>query len=181
MRLTSYTDYAIRLLKFLAVEPNQAHTVAEISSAYAISRNHLTKVAHALGRAGLIDTVRGRKGGLRLGREPHLIKLGEVVGTTEAAMSLVECFGAGGHASLRPPVNFAMPLPMPGKAFSIPSTAIPWPISLQTRARSPACWACPTVDKLARPHWRRAPIPHKAWPGCRPGQVIKPPLGACSG
>jgi len=102
MRLTSYTDYAIRLLMFLAVEPNQAHTVAEISSAYAISRNHLTKVAHALGRAGLIDTVRGRKGGLRLGREPHLIKLGEVVGTTEAAMSLVECFGAGGACIITP-------------------------------------------------------------------------------
>ncbi len=102
MRLTSYTDYAIRLLMFLAVEPTQAHTVAEIASAYAISRNHLTKVAHALGRAGLLDTVRGRKGGLRLGRQPHLIKLGEVVGTTEAGMSLVECFGAGGECIITP-------------------------------------------------------------------------------
>jgi len=102
MRLTSYTDYSIRLLMFLAVEPTQAHTVAEIASAYAISRNHLTKVAHALGRSGLINTVRGRKGGLRLGRQPHLIKLGEVVSTTEAGLALVECFGPAGACVITP-------------------------------------------------------------------------------
>jgi len=102
MRLTSYTDYAIRLLMFLAVEPTQAHTVSEIASAYSISRNHLTKVAHALGRSGLINTVRGRKGGLRLGRQPHLIRLGEVVSTTEAGMALVECFGPAGTCIITP-------------------------------------------------------------------------------
>ena len=117
MRLTSYTDYAIRLLMFLAVEPTQAHTVAEIASAYGISRNHLTKVAHALGRAGLIDTVRGRKGGLRLGRQPNLIKLGEVVGTTEAGMSLVECFGAAGACIITPACSLRHALAEARKSF----------------------------------------------------------------
>ena len=117
MRLTSYTDYALRLLMFLAVDPTQAHTVAEISTAFGISRNHLTKVAHALGRAGLIDTVRGRKGGLRLGRKASLIKLGEVVGTTEAAMTLVECFGAGGNCIITPVCKLRHALAEAHKSF----------------------------------------------------------------
>jgi Rrf2 family nitric oxide-sensitive transcriptional repressor len=101
MRLTSYTDYALRLLMYLAIDPDGARTVAEVAEAYGISRNHLTKVAHDLGRKGLITTVRGRNGGLKLARPPVEIRIGEVVAHTEQGMSLVECFAPDGDCVIQ--------------------------------------------------------------------------------
>ena len=95
MRLTLYTDYALRTLMYLGVmEPQQA-SIAEIARAFKISESHLTKVVHHLGRLGLIKTTRGRGGGLRLAQPPGQISLGNVVRQTEEDMSLVECFGDG--------------------------------------------------------------------------------------
>ncbi|MBC7103057.1 MAG: Rrf2 family transcriptional regulator, partial [Parvibaculum sp.] len=54
MRLTLHTDYALRLLMHLALAPEKRVTIAEVSDAFAISRNHLTKVAHELGKAGFV-------------------------------------------------------------------------------------------------------------------------------
>ncbi len=92
MRLTVYTDYALRLLMYLAVKDEGLATIAEIAAGYAISKNHLMKVAHRLGVAGYVETVRGRNGGLRLAKPPEAIRIGEVVRHTEPDMALVPCF-----------------------------------------------------------------------------------------
>jgi Rrf2 family transcriptional regulator, nitric oxide-sensitive transcriptional repressor len=92
VRLTVYTDYALRVLMYLALKEDRLATIAEIAESYDISRNHLMKVAHQLGVAGYVETVRGRNGGLRLARPIAAIRLGEVVRYTEPDMALVSCF-----------------------------------------------------------------------------------------
>ena len=92
MKLTRYSDYSLRVLMYLAIRSDRLATIEEISRAYGISRAHLTKIAHELGRAGFLETVRGRGGGLRLARELDAISVGEVVRFTEGRMDLVECF-----------------------------------------------------------------------------------------
>ena len=91
MQLTQYTDYALRTLLYLAVTKDNA-TITEIAERYNISRNHLVKVVHNLGKLGYITTIRGRQGGLRLARSPESINLGDVVRRTEPHFHLVECF-----------------------------------------------------------------------------------------
>jgi Rrf2 family nitric oxide-sensitive transcriptional repressor len=92
VRLTVYTDYALRMLMYLALKEDGLATISEIAQSYGISKNHLMKVAHQLGVAGYIETVRGRHGGLRLARHVKSIRLGEVVRRTEPDMALVMCF-----------------------------------------------------------------------------------------
>lgn len=92
MRLTAYTDFSLRVLMYVALHPDPKPTIAEIARAYGISRNHLMKVVFELGRDGYIATVRGKNGGLRLGRPADEIGLGEVVRRTEPDMALVPCF-----------------------------------------------------------------------------------------
>lgn len=94
MRLTVYTDYALRMLIYLAAKNDGLATIAEVAGSYGISEHHLTKVAHQLGRSGHIATVRGKGGGLRLARPAGEIKLGEVVRQTEQDMALVPCFNS---------------------------------------------------------------------------------------
>ena len=94
MRLTLYSDYAFRVLIYLALRGPELSTIQEIAEAYGISKNHLMKVAHQLGLAGWVETVRGRGGGLRLKTPPQEIRLGQVVSFTEDDFRLVECFDA---------------------------------------------------------------------------------------
>ena len=91
MRLTVYTDYALRMLMYLAVKDDGLATIGEVAERYGISKNHLMKVAHQLGVAGYVDTVRGRSGGLRLAKPVGAIGLGDVVRHTEPDMALVQC------------------------------------------------------------------------------------------
>lgn len=92
MRLTVHTDFALRVLMLLALEPETLHTIEEIATRYHISKNHLMKVAQTLVQEGFIESVRGRNGGLRLARPAGRINLGAVVRTTEDSLILVECF-----------------------------------------------------------------------------------------
>ena len=96
MHLTRFTDYGLRTLVFLALRPDALGSIAEIATAYGISESHMTKVIHTLGRAGLIETLRGRRGGIRLARPAAAIGLADVVRATEPELALVECQG-GGH------------------------------------------------------------------------------------
>ncbi|MGQ3301618.1 RrF2 family transcriptional regulator [Reyranella sp.] len=91
MRLTRYTDYALRVLTYLGAQPDRVCSIAEIARGYGISQNHLMKVAHDLGKAGYIEGVRGRAGGIRLARAPEKINVGAVVRQTEDGFALVEC------------------------------------------------------------------------------------------
>ena len=93
MQLTLYTDYSLRTLIYLGLHPEGA-TVAEIAESYRISRNHLVKVVHNLGKLGLIHTTRGKSGGISLAKEPAAIRVGDVVRKVEPNFNWVECFDA---------------------------------------------------------------------------------------
>lgn len=98
MRLSRHSDYALRLLMLLAVRDRSLATIAEIAGTYGISRSHLMKVAQDLTRLGVVESVRGRSGGLRLGRPAAEIRVGAVVRQMEPDLTIVECFQATGGA-----------------------------------------------------------------------------------
>jgi Rrf2 family transcriptional regulator, nitric oxide-sensitive transcriptional repressor len=92
MRLTMQTDYALRMLVHLGVHNQRLVTVGETACAFAVSKNHMTKVAHRLCHEGFVKAVRGNGGGLRLALRPSEINIGEVVRRIESDFSLVGCF-----------------------------------------------------------------------------------------
>ena len=95
MRLTTFSDYALRVLMYAATAGDRLVTVEETAKAYDISRGHLMKVVNVLTRTGYIKGVRGRSGGFTLAKAPEAINLGEVVRATESDFALVECFATG--------------------------------------------------------------------------------------
>ena len=110
MRLTSWTDYTLRVLMYCAASEGRALpvTISEIAQAHGISRSHLTKIVVDLSNQGLLETTRGRGGGLRLLKPARDIVLGDVVRATESDFTMVECFDAGinqcrlsGHCGLK--------------------------------------------------------------------------------
>ncbi|SDY25448.1 Rrf2 family transcriptional regulator, nitric oxide-sensitive transcriptional repressor [Evansella caseinilytica] len=93
MQLTIYTDYALRVLIYLGAQPvGKLSNIREIAGCYNISYNHLSKVVYELGKFGLIETIRGRNGGIRLSKDPGQINIGRVVRYTESPLAIVECF-----------------------------------------------------------------------------------------
>jgi Rrf2 family nitric oxide-sensitive transcriptional repressor len=92
MQLTSYTDYSLRTLLYLATHQERLVTISEISEHHGISHNHLVKVVHNLGKHDFIQTVRGKSGGVRLALKPEEIILADVVRLTEPHMNIQECF-----------------------------------------------------------------------------------------
>ncbi|WP_026694886.1 Rrf2 family transcriptional regulator [Peribacillus kribbensis] len=94
MRLTNYTDYSLRVLIYLAsLEDGKLANIQEIADSYKISKNHLMKIIHNLGKKGYIYTIRGRNGGIKLAKTPAEINIGEVVRKTEDDFNIVNCFG----------------------------------------------------------------------------------------
>jgi Rrf2 family transcriptional regulator, nitric oxide-sensitive transcriptional repressor len=102
VRLTSYTDYTLRTLIYLALTVDRLATIAEISEHYGVSQAHLMKVVHQLGLAGDIETVRGKGGGLRLARSPEAIRVGAVIQRCEPDLALVPCFADHGTCAIEP-------------------------------------------------------------------------------
>lgn len=92
MKLTSYTNYALRSLQLAALKSPDLVRVDDVAQIHNLSRPHITKIVHELGRAGYLETVRGRGGGFRLARPSKEIKVGDVVRLTEGPLDLVECF-----------------------------------------------------------------------------------------
>lgn len=92
MRLTQHSNYAMRLLMYCALRPDQLVRLAEIADAYDISCHHLNKIAQRLAHIGIIHAIRGRNGGIRLAKDPQDINVGEVLRATEENLIIVECF-----------------------------------------------------------------------------------------
>lgn len=101
MRLTLMTDYGLRLLMHVAQQPpGRLCTSAEVARLHGLSEAHVTKITHLLGRAGWLETVRGKGGGMRLARPAAEVPLGVLVRDLETDFSLVECLGADDHCAL---------------------------------------------------------------------------------
>jgi Rrf2 family transcriptional regulator, nitric oxide-sensitive transcriptional repressor len=92
VRLTTFTDYSLRVLIYLGTRPAERATIADIATAFGISENHLVKVVHFLGKEGLIATTRGRGGGMRLAVAPKSIGVADVVRRAEGEDLPAECF-----------------------------------------------------------------------------------------
>lgn len=97
MRLTTFSDYALRVLMYAANNEGRLITIEETARVYNVSRAHLMKVVNILTRKGFVRGVRGRTGGFTLARPPHDINIGQVVRATEPDFALVECFSTGNH------------------------------------------------------------------------------------
>ena len=92
MKLTSFSDYTLRTLIYLALDPRRQATVAELAEKFSVPANHMTKVVHRLGQQGDIATQRGQRGGLRLARPADQINIGAILRRTEPDFEMVPCF-----------------------------------------------------------------------------------------
>jgi len=102
MRLTVFTDYAFRVLIYLALDPEQRTTIHDIAEDYGISRNHLMKVVNLLAKAGMVSASRGTNGGLELACQANEIMVGDVVRLTEENFQIVECMGSNDQCAITP-------------------------------------------------------------------------------
>ena len=117
MRLTTFTDYALRVLLFVATAPEGRARIADIAKNYRISEHHLVKVVHHLGKEGLLANTRGRGGGLRLARPAGEINVGHVMRLAEKPSPLVECFSPDGHCAITGACRLAVALQKAHDAF----------------------------------------------------------------
>lgn len=102
MRLTTQTDYALRVLMHAALMEGELDRIDAVAADFGISRNHLSKIVHNLSARGYLQTVQGRNGGFRLASEPAEISVGQVVRDFEPDFNLVECFdSATSHCAIQ--------------------------------------------------------------------------------
>ena len=117
MQLTLHTDYALRLLMYLAAHEGRAATVPQVSAAYGVSANHMAKIAQQLTQLGYVRSTRGRGGGLHLKVPPQTINLGRLVRQTENTLALVECFGEENTCPIEPQCGLSRVLRRAQDAF----------------------------------------------------------------
>lgn len=178
MRLTVYTDYTLRVLMYLTLKykTGERSTISDIAQSYGISRNHLMKIVHQLGQQGVVQTVRGRSGGMVLARPPQDITVGEIVRFTETDYALVECHQedtaiqciVAGHCNLTAAFRTAL------RDFfrALDQITLDQVVGPQTTA---------ALQGLATRNFKRIPIePHRTAPPvapvrkARPGPRVKP-------
>ena len=92
MKLTSYSNYALRSMQLAALRSPELVRVEDVANIHKLSKPHIVKIVHELGKAGFLETVRGRYGGFRLARPAEEISVGDVVRLTEGPLDVVECF-----------------------------------------------------------------------------------------
>lgn len=102
MRLSNFSDYSLRVLIYLAIKDKELSTVAEIADKYQISKNHLVKVVHNLSTSGIIESFKGKGGGIYLSLPPEQINIGKLIKNLESDSKLVECFGEHGQCVINP-------------------------------------------------------------------------------
>jgi Rrf2 family transcriptional regulator, nitric oxide-sensitive transcriptional repressor len=100
MRLTLWTDYALRTLIYVGTKGERLSTIAEIAESFGVSKTHLMKVVNKLGQQGYIDTVRGKGGGIRLRQPPAEIRVGAVVRETEEDLAVIGCLAESGFCRI---------------------------------------------------------------------------------
>ena len=100
MRLTLYTDFALRTLIYLGINDGKQAKIKDIARSFGISKPHLMKVVNHLSQEGYLDAVRGRNGGIRLMREPHHINIGQVVRDTEDQLNVIGCLERKGYCPI---------------------------------------------------------------------------------
>ena len=117
MRLTTFTDYSLRVLLYVATAPQGRANIAEIAAKYGVSEHHIVKVVHLLGKQGLLSNTRGRGGGVRLAMAPREINVGRVVRITEEPSELVECFAPTGKCAISSACRLAGIIDQAHRAF----------------------------------------------------------------
>lgn len=100
MRLTLYTDYALRVLIQVGIADGKLITINDIAETFDISKQHLMKIVNDLSQKGYLDTVRGRGGGIRLRRPPRDINIGQVVRDTEDKLDVIGCLEQRGYCRI---------------------------------------------------------------------------------
>jgi Rrf2 family nitric oxide-sensitive transcriptional repressor len=105
MKLNLQTDYALRVLIYVGTNAGGLSTIQEIADAFAISKAHLMKVVHRLGKAGYLDTIRGKNGGMRLKRRPDAVRIGDVVRSIEEDLAVIGCLGQDAFCRIQPPLR----------------------------------------------------------------------------
>lgn len=151
MRLTSYSDYALRTLMFAAARHPELTSVAEVAKSYGIPQGHVRKIVHELTRAGLLASLRGRSGGFRLGAAPATIRLDEVVRQTEADFALAECFAPrNGHCRLQPACRLQRALADAADAFL--ASLATWTLADLVQPRAAFLAALASGDGATSPH-----------------------------
>ena len=102
MNITRFTDYSLRVLIYLSLNDKELVTIKEVADCYGVSKNHLMKVVQELSTKRYLNATRGKNGGIKLGREPSQINIGELVRMIEQDSTLVECFGADNQCVITP-------------------------------------------------------------------------------
>lgn len=139
MRLTNVSDYASRMLMYTASAGGRLITIEEAPRAFNVSKTHLKEVANTLTRGGYRKAIRGRSGGLVLGRRPEMIRIGDVVPLTEPDFALVECFATGNQSVLTASCKLSRMFGDAIVSFQSTLTATRWP----TSRRSPKISSAP--------------------------------------
>ena len=103
MRLTNFSDYSLRVLIYLAIKQEKS-SIAEVSRSFNVSENHLVKVVHRLSSLGYVHSIRGKNGGIQLGRDPERINLGKIIVQLEPDFDIAECFNEVSNACRISPV-----------------------------------------------------------------------------